>query len=96
MADGLRSAVSAEFLKKKLQAEVTLQRKDKDNPNNVYIQEELDEKIRAVTNLHPNHHLEPNDVFYDKLHDFATGDRACGTSPLHGSAQPCVSWQLPR
>ena len=63
MADGLRSSVRAEFLKSKLQSEVTLKRVDSDNPNNVYIREDLDEKIRALTNLHPNHHLEPNDVF---------------------------------
>ena len=61
MADGLRSSVRAEFLKSKLRDEVTQQREGNDNPNNVYIREDLTNC--ALTNLHPNHYLEPADVF---------------------------------
>ena len=95
MADGLRSSVRAEFLKSKLQSEVTLKRVDSDNPNNVYIREDLDEKIRALTNLHPNHHLEPNDVFIvGYMKSGTTWFRNLAASVIYGLDSPHVPFSV--
>ena len=99
MADGRRSSVRAESLKWKLRAEVTQPRDDNDNPNNVYIREDLDEKIRALTNLHPNHHLEPNDVFIvGYMKSGTTWFRNLAASLIYGLDSPhvpfSVVWEL--
>ncbi len=64
MNDNPSTVLHAERLKAKIQAEVSRPRPEgDDNPNNVYIEEELDQKVRALTHLLPNHQLDPNDVF---------------------------------
>ena len=99
MADGLRSSVRAELRKTKLRADVTVLREGNDNPNNVFIQEDLDEKIRALTNLHPNHYLEPNDVFIvGYMKSGTTWFRNLAASLIYGLDSPhvpfSVVWEL--
>jgi len=64
MSENSNGAYLEEERTAKVRREASLKRPEgESNPNNIYIEEEVDEKVRVLTHLTPNHVLDPNDVF---------------------------------
>lgn len=100
MHDDSKNSVLEEDVKSKIRMEVSVPAPAGDgNPNNVYIQEELDVKVRALTHLLPNHQLEPNDVFIvGYMKSGTTWFRNLAASLIYGLDSPhtpfSVVWEL--
>jgi hypothetical protein len=100
MTESPDNPLPAENQKSKLRAQLTVPRPNgDDNPNNVYVREDVDARVRALTHLLPNHQLEPTDVFIvGYMKSGTTWFRTLVASLVYGLDSPhlpfSVVWEL--